>query len=305
MNHMLSRGGSTSDFGMNSMFESTRQRKALADEDAPPTNSVNDIPNELNFTSSPHFRASASTSTRSFADDVPLFARAPQRTPPQAHTQQQQQQPIYIIIFGYPPEKYSSTVDFFQGLGATTDPDPHLEIQNCFRIGFTDAGEASRAVRRNGEVLGGSWMIGVKWADPAQAEAILSQLKSQARAAEILDSSSSNAMAVDEPIAHVPSSSPHKGAQTPNGVKGGGGAGVGFGGMFNTPGKVAPARAALRKHNPDVRAAATPQPQRGWGSINTPVAPTQPQPLQQAPRTDTSSPSKGVLGQVSDLIFGW
>ncbi|KAG6844820.1 hypothetical protein H0H87_003387 [Tephrocybe sp. NHM501043] len=294
---MLSRGASASDFGMNSMFESTRQRKNLADEDAPPTNSVNDIPNEVGFNPSPHFRGS----TRNSADEVPLFARRPQRAVASTTSQQPtQQQPIYIVVFGYPPEKYSSTVEFFQSLGATTDPDPHLEIQNCFRIGFTDPGDAVRAMRKNGEVLGGSWMVGVKWADPAQAEAILSQVKPQA-AAQVPESSSNNDMAVDEPAATTTPASPQKG--TTAGSKGSGG------GIFSTPTKLAPASAAFRKRNPD--AVATPQPQRPWGLINHDSSAQfqqQQQPLQhaqtQAP-PQTNSPNKGMLGQVSDLIFGW
>jgi nuclear pore complex protein Nup53 len=65
MNHAFSRGP-TSDFGMDSMFQTSRrvhdshsalvashppipsrQRQPLADEDAPPMNSVNDIPTEM------------------------------------------------------------------------------------------------------------------------------------------------------------------------------------------------------------------------------------------------------------------
>jgi len=79
------------------------------------------------------------------------------QTPPQT-------QPTYIIIFGYPPDKYSLTVEYFRSLGASTEPESNTEIINAFRIGFRDPGEAMRAVRRNGEVLGGTWMVGVKWA---------------------------------------------------------------------------------------------------------------------------------------------
>lgn len=70
----------------------------------------------------------------------------------------------YVIVFGYPPDRYSATVEYFKSLGTATEPEPNTEIFNCFRIGFRDPGEAARVVRRNGEVLGGSWMIGVKWA---------------------------------------------------------------------------------------------------------------------------------------------
>ncbi|KAG6810475.1 hypothetical protein H0H92_011710 [Tricholoma furcatifolium] len=268
------------------MFESTRQRKNLADEDAPPTNSVNDIPNEMGFTSSSHFH----TSSRNSADDVPLFARRTPR-PMASPTQQPAQQAIYIIVFGYPPEKYSSAVEFFQSLGASTDPEPNPEIQNCFCIGFSDAGDALRAVRKNGEILGGSWMVGVKWADQGQADAVLGQIQTAPTSIPLPESSSSNAMAVDEPSPTTVQKN------TPSSLKGG---------IFNTPTKLAPASAAFRKNNPS--SVATPT--RGWGVAN-PVfsAQPQPQPQQQqqqsleAPRT--SSPNKGMLGQVSDLIFGW
>lgn len=73
-----------------------------------------------------------------------------------------------MVVFGYPPDKFSVTADYFRSLGsgrdATTEADPNVEIANCFRIGYTNPVEAMRAVRKNGEVLGGSYMIGVKWA---------------------------------------------------------------------------------------------------------------------------------------------
>jgi hypothetical protein len=73
-------------------------------------------------------------------------------------------QPIFIVVFGYPPDKYSVTVEYFKSLGAATEPDSHTEIVNCFKIGYHDGGDAMRAVRKNGEVLGGCFMIGAKWA---------------------------------------------------------------------------------------------------------------------------------------------
>jgi nuclear pore complex protein Nup53 len=69
-----------------------------------------------------------------------------------------------VIVFGYPPDRYSTTVSYFSSLGACTSPDPSTELSNCFRIGYPSVAEAMRAVRKNGEILGGSWMIGVKWA---------------------------------------------------------------------------------------------------------------------------------------------
>lgn len=72
--------------------------------------------------------------------------------------------PVYVIIFGYPLDKYSVTVEYFKSFGPSADPEPNTEIVNCFRIGYRDASDAMRAVKRNGEVLKGTYMIGVKWA---------------------------------------------------------------------------------------------------------------------------------------------
>jgi nuclear pore complex protein Nup53 len=72
-------------------------------------------------------------------------------------------------VFGYPLERFPATVDYFRSLATninvgTTDADAHGEIVNCFRLGYYDPADALRAVRKNGEVLGGSWMVGAKFA---------------------------------------------------------------------------------------------------------------------------------------------
>ena len=73
-------------------------------------------------------------------------------------------QHTFVVVFGYPADKFSLTAEYFKSLGEATEPEKHLEITNCFRIGYVDIGDAMRAVRKNGEVFAGSWMIGAKWA---------------------------------------------------------------------------------------------------------------------------------------------
>ncbi|KAF9077903.1 hypothetical protein BDP27DRAFT_1310385 [Rhodocollybia butyracea] len=252
--------GSADDFGMDSMFQSTsRQRQPLADEDAPPTQSVNDIPNEAY---SNHFQSKPSTTQHS------LFSSIRTRTPP-APPRSSSSAPLYVIVYGYPADKYSITVEYFKSLGDTTDADPNTEIVNCFRIGYHDPGEALRAVRKSGEVLGGSWMIGAKWADPAQAEALLGQPVHRPSSSGLLprdDVTHSNAMVVDEPS---PSTVPTVG----------------------TPIRLAPSTSAFRKSG------STPKP-------STPQAQAKAAPLALPPSAG-ASPNKGLVGQVSDLIFGW
>lgn len=74
---------------------------------------------------------------------------------------------MFVIVFGYPPDKYTATVEYFKSLGGeseTTEATPHSQITNCFKLGFGNPGDALRAVRKNGEVIGGTWVVGVKWA---------------------------------------------------------------------------------------------------------------------------------------------
>ncbi|KAF8991050.1 hypothetical protein BDQ17DRAFT_1371187 [Cyathus striatus] len=267
MSQVLSRG-SASEFGMESMFQSTRQRQTLADEDAPPMSSINDIPNEFNLDSSP-----ARFQPRNSTLNTSTFTRRHTQAPSSAS---QVQQPVYIIVFGYPPDKYSATAQHFAGLGTSTEPDQNTEIVNCFRIGYMDIGDAMRAVRKNGDVMGGNWMIGVKWADPAQAEALLGQpilRNGLPTGALALPEPSSNAMAVDEPSPTPPSNTPTVG----------------------TPIRLAPSAAAFRKTGAPPKPA-TPQPQKAASASGLPSA---------LPPPPNNTPNKGVLGQVSDLIFGW
>lgn len=56
------------------------------------------------------------------------------------------------------------TVEYFSSLGDATQVEPSGEIMNAFRIGYANAVEAVRAIRKNGDVLGGEFMVGAKWA---------------------------------------------------------------------------------------------------------------------------------------------
>ncbi|KAJ7197726.1 hypothetical protein GGX14DRAFT_525969 [Mycena pura] len=264
MNNAFSRGP-TSDFGMDSMFQSSRQRQALPDEDAPPMNSVNDIPTEMYADSgSSHFQPRSSTLTSSFARSRPKPSPVTSPSPM-----------LYIIVFGYPSDKYSLTVEYFKSLGDASEPDPHVEIVNCFKIGYKDPADAMRAVRKSGEVLGGSWMIGAKWADAAQAEALLSQ--------PVVRHTSPDpaAMVVDSPSAG-PGAAAFGGTLTPS---------------LGTPIKLAPSSSAFKRAGPGGNIAPKPS--------STPQAPHRTHDAAAAGATPGAPASKGLLGQVSDAIFGW
>jgi hypothetical protein len=138
------------------------------------------------------------------------------------------------------------------------------------------------AVRKNGEVVGGSWMVGVKWADPAQAERVLGQ--SIARTTAYLptpDLSPPSDPAPADPflgssrLSHQPSlsgsRSPHSG--TP---------------MVGTPLRLAPSTSAFRKPGQGPKPATSGQQPSTPAAVGTP-----------------GTPSKSMIGQFSDLVFGW
>jgi len=260
MNHALSRGAA-SDFGMESMFEKSRQRQNLADEDAPPMNSIYDIPNETYADANPV----GLQPRNSFVDRRPTGVTSASTTP-EIH---------YVVVFGYPPDKYSVTTEYFKSIGDTTDPDPNMQVTNCFRIGYRDFGEGMRAIKRNGEILGGSYMIGAKWADQARANEILAQttagrgLVSNAT----VEPTSPNSMVIDEvPPAHTHTSTP----------------------SYGTPIRLAPSAAAFRKPGQ------SPTQSRAVATHSAP-----PKVGLSSAISAGQSPGKSMLGQVSDLIFGW
>ncbi|EKM50365.1 uncharacterized protein PHACADRAFT_263626 [Phanerochaete carnosa HHB-10118-sp] len=293
MNHALN-GTSAADFGMDSMFETLRHRsrQTFADEDAPPMSSVNDIPDELYDA----FASRRGPSTVSLDTPVrnSIFRPSQSQIPatPKGHASgTPSKKPIYVIVFGYPPDRYSAAAEYFRSLGDATEVDPNLEITNCFRIGYSNSAEAMRAVRKNGEVLGGSWMVGVKWADPTQAEALLgTSLRSpyvsppEASTPEITMSDStspargfaSQSTSANADLALSTVHSPTLNAS------------------LGTPIRLAPSASAFKKPTPgNGPGFPLPKPGAVVGSL----------PLQ--PGGTQSTPSKSVLGQVSDLIFGW
>ena len=202
-------------------------------------------------------------------------SRLPTKLPPPADFDQQ---PLYIIVFGYPPDKYTFTAEQFKSLGESTEPDPNTEITNCFRIGYKDPAVAARAVRRNGEVMNGSWMIGVKFADQAQADALLGQLSSRGNGF----GNGSNAMNVDE---QSPTSSSSTLSNTPS---------------FGTPIKLEPSTSAFRRPGAPAGSKSTPLGFNWSTNISAGGAATT-----SSPATQPSASNKSMLGQVSDLIFGW
>ncbi|KAH8108320.1 hypothetical protein DFH11DRAFT_1517057 [Phellopilus nigrolimitatus] len=261
----------SSDFGSESMFENAsnvsyhlrhRLREATDDEDGPPTSSVADIVNDIHMDS---YRSKLISAQRNSTT-----------TPsPPAH------QTLYVIVFGYPPSRYSSTVAHFQSIvdGGTSDPEMSSDAENAFKIGYKQPWEAARAWRRNGEIIsgeGGRWMVGVKWADPLVAEQILGPGARISTTSPPIPATETPFFSMDHrsdfpdpafsQLQHI--STPQRDSAP----------------SIGTPLKLAPSASAFRKDAPE------------RSRKNIPV---------QMETVATDSPGKGMFGQVSDLIFGW
>jgi nuclear pore complex protein Nup53 len=135
--------------------------------------------------------------------------------------------------------------------------------------------DARRAVGRNGEVLGGTWMVGVKWADPFHPALT---------------------RASPTPTTAALSTSPQKAMTTPQQPStprtGGGGAG-----SIGTPLQLAPASSAFKRLVPSQAAAAA----SSSGGRDRALA----EAAKGGPPAGQGSSGGGYLGKLGELVFGF
>jgi len=146
---------STSDYGVDTMLDRPKQRQ-VSDEDAPPVNSVTDIIKEVQ--PDPYAQKLQSNTSDSVTHRPKLFTAS---TPAQIS---------YVVVFGFPPDKFDSTVSIFSSLGDCTEPERNHKEGNWFRIGFKNMADASKALRKNGQIVNGAYMIGVIPADSSYSD---------------------------------------------------------------------------------------------------------------------------------------
>lgn len=210
-------------------------------------------------------------------------------------------QPLYVIVFGYPSSRYSATAVHFQSLAesGTTEPEANADVENAFKIGYRQPWEAARAWKKNGEIIsgdGGRWMVGVKWAvsheqiytkrevsiddhiqDPQLAEQILGSGArpfssfSPVQTPDVQHTSADMDVSPDPAFQQLQryNASQHEPASS-----------------IGTPIRLAPSATAFKKPGSNDGLKTIPNKLQNSAAVN-------------------GSPAKGVLGQVSDLIFGW
>ncbi|QRV88653.1 hypothetical protein RhiJN_16671 [Ceratobasidium sp. AG-Ba] len=178
---------------------------------------------------------------------------------------------VALIVSGFYPDRAHAVIAQFEAIGDCSPAELAPEGGNWFRITYLQPLDAVRAVRRDGDIVNGDMMIAVRLVDPSQASLF------------------GDAMGQHVPAvasASPPEFTPKSPVQTsPTG--------------FPTLGRaatLAPATSAFRTTAPagaQMRPKASAAPGADWGVKAQ--GETQEAPPQQ----------QGIIGKVSDLIFGW
>lgn len=197
--------------------------------------------------------------------------------------------PVYI--FGFPSSAVDFVVEHFAQFGEILSTTPSTEGGNWVTVAYAQPWSATRAARKNGEVLGGVLMVGVKVVDEdTLRRAMVAAEGGDVGASKVEGSStpalrttplptSTPATALGKPIPVLGPNSAFKSAAptTPR---------RGFFGVGGTPGGTpGDAGAAVAKNDPHASLFA--------------------EKSRQAVLQQQGQGQKGVLGKVSDAIFGW
>lgn len=196
-----------------------------------------------------------------------------------------------VYVFGFPAAATDLVLDFFTQFGEIVSTTPSTEGGNWVTITYAQAWSAARAARKNGEILGGALMIGVKAVDEdglrralAGAEGGQDLVPSAPSATSgprqngnTGGGATSTPSGVGRPVNVLGPQSAFKAAPTPTrkGFLGLGGGGSGGGATATSTPSGADPHASLFAEK-SKQAALAQQPQQ-----------------------------KGVLGKVSDMVFGW
>ena len=290
------------------------------DEDAPPTDTLDE------FDDGPGAAVGAGSAAAGAANHInsppttssalaPASRSGPSMTSPQSQNQQlpngssssssQQHQQMYkITIFGFPSNLSNSILSHFQNIGnvvynsldASSSSSSNQRVTggepdqpqgaNWVTIGYESEWSALRALRRNGEILGGTCMIGVRWADGTPSST----------------SSSSNTVAFPGSSSNEQQSEHHQ-QQTQPTVS----ASTARQSTFGTPARVLPASAAWK---PNTAAGASQSPSKastvsriselGSGRMDPSIFKDG-----NDGKAGEGKQSSGVVGTLTNLIFGF
>ncbi|KAI5481194.1 nucleoporin Nup40 [Pseudohyphozyma bogoriensis] len=141
------------------------QMHSEMEDDAPPVSSLQDPSSNdasMSFSISEDRRPSPSAIT------TPLPTASPSKPPtslPSTSSSTSTGKTYPVYIFGFPSSALPHILSHFSTFGTIASSTVSEEGGNWVTVNYTEPWAAARAVRRNGEILGGVLMVGVKSAD--------------------------------------------------------------------------------------------------------------------------------------------
>lgn len=187
-----------------------------------------------------------------------------------------------MYIFGFPSSALDLVLEYFAQFGEIVSKIPSTEGGNWVTVSYAQPWAATRAARKNGEVLGGALMVGVKVVDE-------DALRRAMIAAEGGEATTNTPSSRPMPL---PTSAPAPTLGKPVNV-------LGANSAFKAPAPTPPRRGFF-----GVGVGGTPS-AGGDVAKGDPHASLFAEKSRQAVMQQQGQEQKGVLSKVSDAIFGW
>ncbi|KAJ1306580.1 hypothetical protein OPQ81_007580 [Rhizoctonia solani] len=189
---------------------------------------------------------------------------------PSATTLQNHDGAVAVLVSGFYPDRVHSVISQFTAIGECSAPDISSEGGNWFKITYANPWDGARALRRDGDIINGDMMIAVRLVDPSQA-AMLGETVTPRLAIATSPPEPTPKSPVIQQTSHAPTA-------------------------FGRAATLVPSTSAFRSTAPvsaQARPTATSALGADWGVRN------------QKEGTQDSQPQTGVIGKLSDMIFGW
>ncbi|CAE6471772.1 unnamed protein product [Rhizoctonia solani] len=177
---------------------------------------------------------------------------------------------IAVLVSGFYPDRIHNVTSQFAAIGECSAPEMSPEGGNWFKITYANPWDGARALKRDGDIINGDMMIAVRLVDPSQA-AMLGETTTPRLAITASPVEPTPKSPVMQQASHAPTA-------------------------FGRAATLAPSASAFRTTAPistQARPTAASAPGADWGVRNQQVG------------AQENQPQNGVIGKLSDMIFGW
>ncbi|CAE6484369.1 unnamed protein product [Rhizoctonia solani] len=218
-----------------------------------------------NFNFSQQYQHSHHQTHRAAPASTSTSNTGPGATPLQSHDGA-----VAVLVSGFYPDRIHNVTSQFAAIGECSAPEMSSEGGNWFKITYANPWDGARALKRDGDIINGDMMIAVRLVDPSQA-AMLGETTTPRLAITASPAEPTPKSPVMQQASHAPTA-------------------------FGRAATLAPSASAFRTTAPistQARPTAASAPGADWGVRNQQVG------------AQENQSQTGVIGKLSDMIFGW